>query len=159
MKEAMFNTEVKNSIIWLEEWAYKIADMPRVPGLRFNPEKPCDIVANVDGQFVGIEGKQFKKWTSLGIRHFQESQIENFDKLLAQGKENCYVFLNIRISGDKDAGIKRENRCIIFKWKDLKERFETLGSIYAKDLKELPYIAGKKKMFDLTEFIEEIKSE
>lgn len=157
MKEATFNTEVKRSIIHFGEWAYKISDMPRVAGLRFNPEKPCDIICNIGGKFVAIEGKQFKKWESLGLRHFQDSQIESFNKMLSQGKKHCYVFLNIRISGDKDAGIKRENRCLIFKWEDLKKRFEEGGSIFAKDLKNLSYITGKNKIFDLKRFIEEIK--
>jgi hypothetical protein len=156
IKEAIFNTEVKNSINYFGEWAYKIADMPRVPGLRFNPDKPCDIISNIDGKFVAIEGKQFKKWQSLRLSHFQDSQIENFNQLLSQGKENCYVFLNIRISSDKDAGIKRENRCIIFKWKELKELIKERG-IYAKELKELTYIEGKNKMFDLSEFLLGIK--
>jgi hypothetical protein len=156
MKEAKFNTEVKNSVIASGGWAYKIADMPRIAGLRFNPEKPCDTLASINGKFVAIEGKMFKKWEALGLRHFQDSQIREMDALNENGNDNCFVFLNIRISGDKDAGIKRENRCIIFRWSELRVGLED-RSIFAKELKELPYIAGKKGLFDLSEFIKEVR--
>jgi len=156
MKEANFNTEIVNSIKDAGHWAYKIPDMPRVPGLlRFIPDKPCDIIASVGGRTVAIESKQFKKWQALGMRHLEDSQIKNLDEIVKDGGKG-FIFLNIRIKGDKELGIKRENKCLIFEWNEFK-LLNIVGSIKKLDLLHWAYIEGKLKRFDLSEFLDECK--
>lgn len=138
-------------------WAFKIPDAPITKELlkitRFTAAKPCDIIACVPsfthGQFVAIECKQFKKWKAFSIRDLQDSQIEQMPKIIeADGK--AFVFLNIRIKKPHD------NRLIIFEFNDLLKRLKK-GSIFAKDLKTMPYLKSErfedKTVYDLSEWV------
>lgn len=156
MKEAIFNTELKNSLIEAGATAHKIPDMPtgRGVGMRFNPEKPCDlffIYKRIGGL---IEGKQIKKFEAFGLRNLRPNQIRALDDNAKKGNPG-FVFLNIRVSASE--GVKAENRLIIFEWKKWRKNWE-IESIPATVLKDFPFIQGKHGRFNLTEFLQEVKN-
>lgn len=65
-------------------WAFKIPDAPirRGPGFRgFRGDRPCDLVACVDGRFVGIEVKLLKGYQAFGWRHLRPSQREHLRRI------------------------------------------------------------------------------
>lgn len=69
-------------------WAFKIPDpqIRRGPGFRgFRGDRPCDIVACVDGSFVAIEVKLLKGYQAFGWRHLRESQREHLGRIHAAG--------------------------------------------------------------------------
>lgn len=147
MKESKFITEVVNSLKSQGLWAYKVPDMPASwmggTGLRFVPEKPCDIIAMRGKIGLLIECKQIKKFEAFGMRHMRESQIKNLNEVTDKGGLG-FVFLNIRIASP------RENRLIIFEWQEFRYRTE---SIKGKEIKEFPFIQGFKDEFDLFSFV------
>lgn len=153
MRESKFNTEVVNSLKELGAFAEKIPDMPFAGGLRFNPEKPCDIFGGFMGRFFIGESKQMKKFEALGERHFRPNQIKALDKAISTGNR-AFVFLNVRIKAVKGE-VKHENRMIILDWKVWGGMIKN-GSIKAKQIKELPYIVGHKGLFDLKHFLMEL---
>jgi len=157
MKEIQVATEIKKSIQTLGHWAYKIPDMPSIAltVVRFMPDKPFDIVSFIKGWGVGIEVKLFKKFQAFGIRHLMPSQIQEMDKIVDSLSGQAFVFLNIRISGNKEEKIKRENRLIILNWKVWGSRLKRI-SIKKKELEEFPFVFGKKGLFDLKEFCSSI---
>ena len=56
MKEMHFCTELRKSIEAIGGYAYKIPDMPGGGfATRFNPDKPYDMVASINGKFIAIE--------------------------------------------------------------------------------------------------------
>jgi len=151
MNEKVLNSEIVKTLKWFGAWAYKIPDMPSslMVGGRFNPDKPCDVVASVQGRFVGIEGKMIKEWQGFGSRFLRANQIEALtDQVRSKGQ--AFVFLNVRI------GKPRTNRLIIFNWELWKDVFET-HMIPKKLTPDLPFVEAKKGMFNLTQFCEEIK--
>jgi len=148
MRESIFTTEIVNSFKALDCWAYKIPDFPQsiLTGARFNPEKPFDIVAFIQGSGIAIEGKMFKKFEAFGLRHMRPSQIETFDRLIDKRNAKCFVFLNIR------QATPRINRLIILDWSQWRHRLRK-DSIKKPELMELSYIQGSKKHFDLSHFV------
>lgn len=155
MKEAVFNTEIVNSI--KTHWfVHKLSDSIAVPGVtRFIGEKPCDTIAFIYGRGVGIEGKMLKKWKGISIKLFRENQIEALDEMLmAHGR--AFAFINVRIAANAVTGTKHENRLIIIDWeKWLKRRNKTIP---VKVVRKAPHIKGKKGKFDLSEFFLNIKN-
>lgn len=148
MKEAVFNTEIVRSLKEAGWFAHKLTDMPMVPGLRFQSDKPCDILSVVHGVAVAIESKQFKKFQGFSIRYLRDNQVESLDQIQKSGGRS-YVFLNIRIPNIKGVQ-KRENRCYIIDWEAWDKQ-----PIPVKDIREnLPYVCGKNGLFDLTIFID-----
>jgi hypothetical protein len=148
MKEAIFNTEIVRSVNGMDGWAYKIPDMPHFAGslFRFDKEKPFDIVACLfGGEFIAIEGKQMKKYQAFGHRHMRDCQIKALDVIGRLGGA-AYVFLNIR---QKTPYI---NRLIVFEWPD-----PILGtptkSYKKKELLAMPYVTGKKGLFNLNDIL------
>ena len=149
MRESVFNGEVVRSLRAQGAWAHKIPDLPQsmISGMRFNPEKPFDIVAFIRGKGVAIEGKQLKKYEAFGERHMRPAQITELNKIVDSASGRAFVFLNIR-RGEAP----RMNRLIVFVWERLRERFKE-GSIKKTELESLPYIEGKKGEFDLSDFM------
>lgn len=158
MREKVFNTEIKNSLLALGHWAHKIGDQPigkqedggqSHDGFRFNIKKPFDIIAIVHGRGVAIEGKMVRHFQAFGQRDIRDIQKENLDKALAAGGR-AFVFLNIRgvIAG------RRENRCIIFDW----EEFRNIQTIPKRELEQCPFIPGHSGLFDLSLFCENIRA-
>lgn len=156
MKEAIFLTEIVNSFKDHDCYAFKIPDMPTSMMFRFNPDKACDIVVGYGRGFLGVEGKMSKKFEAFGMRHVRESQQGHLDDMVRTNNE-AYIFLNVRISGDKTKGVKRENRLIMFPWAEFKIHEEEFGSYKQKEIMAMPYVKGSKKRFDLTEFLKALK--
>lgn len=158
MRESNFNTEIVRSLKALKIWSYKIADSPTswtMKATRFTPDKPCDIIACVDGRFVAIESKQIKKFEAFGMRHLRDVQIANLDHVERCGGRS-FVFLNIRIKAVKGK-TKHENRLIIFPWDEFKALCME-GSIGKGALETMDFLQGKtvdqKVLFDLREWAE-----
>lgn len=148
MREATFNTELVRSLKFWGAWAYKIPDIPtsRLVGMRYTPDKPCDVIGAYSNYFFAIESKQMKKFEAFGMRFIRESQAKELNLMTSKGNQ-AFIFLNIRIKAIK-GGAKRENRLIIFKWTDFRDRTK---SYTAKELKTLPYVGYqsiKKNKFD-----------
>jgi len=154
VKEGQFLTEVKHSFNDVGCYAYKIPDMPSgfVTGFRFNPDKPYDMVVGLKGDFAAIEGKLLKKFEAFGMRHIRDCQIKGLDEVVSTGNR-AYIFLNIRVSGDKEKRIKRANRLLVWEWENFKERCKD-GTIKKKELEAWPHIVGSKKRFDVLGAIE-----
>lgn len=148
MREAKFNTEIVNSLKEQGAWAEKIPDVPRGMGLRFLPEKPCDIIGGFKGTFFMIESKQMKKFEAFGARHFRDNQLDALDRAV-QTLNPAYAFLNVRIASP------RTNRLIILDWITWGHRLRQ-NSIKAEEIKKLPFIQGHKERFDLTKFLEHL---
>jgi penicillin-binding protein-related factor A (putative recombinase) len=157
MREAQFNTELVNSLKYWGAWAHKIPDLPAsmAAGLRFTPDKPCDVVGGY-GKFFAIESKQIKKFEAFGMRFLRDSQIKELNSIIERGNR-AFIFLNIRIKAVKGK-VKRENRLVIFDWKEFRELKETIKKA---DVEKLPYITYqtvKKNEFDKdTEIIYNLK--
>jgi hypothetical protein len=147
MKEAKFNTEIVNSLKDCGAWAYKIPDMPSslMVGGRFNPDKPCDIIACVRSRFVGIEGKMLRDYKAISLSLFRDNQVQSLDAMV-EASGLAFAFINIRITESP-----RVNKLIIInwsKWRDtLKER-----TVPKRTVMTLPYIQGTKGRFDLSDF-------
>jgi len=154
-KETKFLTELKHSFNEQGCKAIKIGDTPMAGGLRFTTEKEFDMCVNINGLFVGIEGKHLSSFKAFGIREMRDHQIEHLNHV-EETNGLAFVFLNVRQKGDKDKGLKYENRLLIFPWHKLKERWEG-GSIGKAELLELTYVRGFKQRFDLSYFIEQVK--
>ena len=77
MKESLVCTRVVNSIKEQGHWAFKIPDMPHIPGAKFNRNKGVDIVAGVEGRFVAIEVK---------IKDYLPRTIDSFLNLFTPGQ-------------------------------------------------------------------------
>ena len=123
-------------------------------GLRYVPEKPCDVLGAYRGRFFAIESKQMKKFEAFGMRHMRPAQIKHLNEITKTGSK-AFVFLNVRIPAIKKIKQKRENRLIIFEWR----HFQGLGevSLKKKDIETLPYVSyqtvDKKIMYDLKHFL------
>jgi penicillin-binding protein-related factor A (putative recombinase) len=158
MKESKFNAELINSLDHWGAYAYKIVDLPAsmTMGLRYVPEKPCDIIGGYHGKFFGIESKQIKKFEAFGVRHLRDGQIKHLTEMVKRGNR-AFVFLNIRIAPVKGK-TKRENRLVIFDWAEFSKRTESLKQ---KEVMALPYVSYqsvKKKPTDESgEIIYDIK--
>jgi hypothetical protein len=110
---------------------------------RFVPEKPCDILACVNGHMVAVEGKQMKKWQGFSIRFLRDNQIVALDSIVKAGGR-AYVFVNVRVPPEKGVS-KRENRLIVINWSTWDREL-----IPVKAMREMPYIEGKLGLFDLS---------
>lgn len=149
MRESIFNTEIVNSLKATGAFAHKIADLPasKSRGLIFTPTKPFDIFGCYKGVFFAVESKQFKEWKGFGISALRDNQIEALDNVVKTGGK-AFVFINIRI-------VRTENRLIAFDWALWGEVVKA-QAIGVKDMRTMPYIQGRKDLFDLAEFMEEL---
>jgi hypothetical protein len=169
VRESLFNTEIVNSLKAADYFAYKIPDTPAsmVRGLRYTPEKPCDIIASVNGRFTAIESKQIKKIQCFSIKEFRDIQIESLDKVVKDGGR-AWAFINLRVPTDKE--FKRLNLLVGLDWRvwgvKLKDGFKfdakflremirayNSNSFYTKTLGDLAYniniSVGHKGLYDV----------
>lgn len=136
MNEAKFNHEVIKSLRRAGAFAHKLADMPKGAGAfsRFNPPKPCDIIAGYKGLFIGIESKQLKKWEGFSIKKLRPNQIEALDEMIA-ARCAAFVFVNVRITE------KRVNILIPLNWKIWGDQLKC-ATIKKEQLKGLAFDKG-----------------
>jgi Holliday junction resolvase len=155
MKEKHFVVELKNSLK-NHGFFFKIPDIPAsMTMMRFMPDKPFDVIAVVKGIPIAIEAKMIKDHKSFGAKDLRETQVSGLTEFKNAGGRS-FVFLNIRRPADKDKGVKRLNRLLIFEAGWLIDR----GQIYKKELIEIDEkfgIEGKKKTFDLDNWVQWMK--
>lgn len=159
MREATFNTEIMNSLKELDMWAYKIPDFPMswvMRKTRFTPEKPCDIVTMYRGRIILLELKQMKKWQAFGGQ-IRDSQKKHMDMVVRKGGR-AYVFLNVRIKADKEKNQEYVNRLLFFDWKEWSPIFER-GNLFAKELRTMPGLVGKNKLWPLAAWVALMETE
>lgn len=72
---------------------YKITDIPRAMGLRFQHERPYDAFLLQDGVFKAIEYKVLKHKTIKISRDLKKHQIENLNAVVKNGGEAYIIFL------------------------------------------------------------------
>ena len=159
MKEAIFCTELKNSLNQAGCFAYKVPDNPVFKEMktRFHSKKPFDMIVNIAGKYVAIECKMSKKVEGLSTRKVEDHQVTALDRAIETGGFS-YVFWNIRVKADKYKGIDYINKCIVLPWKEFKE----IGLIPVKDVREkyIPEgIQGKNSLFDVGSFIETVRGQ
>ncbi len=165
VKEAVFTTELKNSLIRHGAFAHKIADMPHFSGskFRFDLRKPFDLFASYKGHPIAIENKMVKAG-SFFFKSIQPHQMDALERF--QGKRSygqSFIGINVR---------KRKiNRCIIIPFETIK-RFirKGLEKLTWEELQNLPYCekvsvmhespSGKSNYrieYNLTEFLKYFK--
>lgn len=154
MKESIFQGEVVASFKDADGWARKIPDFPigrqhkgKSAHIRFNVDKPFDIFAFYKGIGFAIECKQIKKFRSLKIDDFRDSQIEALSEIADTQSALPYVFLNVRMK------TPYENRLIIIHWTLLRDAF-LKGPVSMDMLKKAPFYEGKKGLFPLKSFLQ-----
>lgn len=149
MKEAVFTTEVKNSLEALGCWAHKLTDAVRGPTTRFIPPKPFDLIGSYKGIPFAIETKQMKKWEPFGKADFQPSQLKELTRFQKRGQGRSFVMLNVREP-------RKENLCIIFEWwafeRDLKSD-KPLSVAQLKEIAKHHGLVAKKGVFDFEYFL------
>lgn len=150
MKEKVFTTEVVRSLENEGHYAYKIPDSPASQGMNmgFLFAKPCDIVAGVYGEFVGIETKIMNKFEAFSLNHMRPSQIKHLTMMIEAGSK-AFVFLNVRISSPFPS--KRVNRLIVFEWSALHERLK-ISSIKKNELIAHAHTGKENGFFDFSLF-------
>ena len=91
MDEGRFMTEVRKSFEEQNSFAYKIPDSANMRG-KFTVSKPFDMVAEVEGSFIAIEGKvqlNGNAWSCKTLRDTQKLGLAKVEKYNNRG----YVFL------------------------------------------------------------------
>jgi len=157
MRESHFNSELTKSLAHWGAWSYKIQDLPAsmTMGLRYTPDKPCDILGTYRSKFFAIESKQIKSFEAFGMRHMRPAQIKHLTEIVKTGSR-AFVFLNIRIPAIKGKQ-KRENRLIIFDWAEF-SKLE--ASIKQKEIKDHPFISNQNVdgniIYDIKPFLESL---
>lgn len=163
-KETVFNNEIINSFNALGIAAMKIPDSPAMTGCpafntcknpmkpkfqmgaRFTPTKKYDIVADVDGEYVAIESKYLNKYKSLSLEMFRKrnkkKELINCQVTNLLKHKRCYIFVNIFNPLEMNRLIYIERPRI--------ERLLEGESIKKDELESLPYINGRKYLYDLT---------
>jgi len=152
-KEKEFLTIIKKSFNEQGAWAIKIPDTPPAAGLRFTVKKELDMIVNINGVHVAIEGKYQNGMKAFSKKALADHQIESLDKQIANNGY-AYVFLNVRQPAIKGKQ-KRMNRCYVFMWEWLKHHFEHNKSVSKAKLEEFEYIEKKNGRFDLTSIIKQ----
>lgn len=115
IKEVTGNTEAVRSLKHYGYGAYKIAD---VRGSRFMENKPCDIIASSPkGRSIYIEGKMSKKWEGFSSKKLRPHQVIELTNNCFKRKGRSFVFLYVRIKADKNKGIERVCKLVVFDWK------------------------------------------
>lgn len=135
-REQAFLTALKKSFQNQGAFFYKIPDMPHVPGLRFDMEKPFDAFAVHGTRRMAIEAKSLKGMQAFGLRHMRYCQEVGLDAFIEAGGES-WVFVD---TGD---------RAIPLKWSWLRQRFAKEGSLKKAELSAMPFIPRVKGRYDL----------
>ena len=155
MKESIFQTEVKYSIIEQGGWCEKFPDMPKFPGQsRFIPTKPFDLIGIWDSIPFAIECKMSTTYKAFAQTEMRNKQSESLDKFQEAGGYS-FIFLNVR----SNRKIKPyRNNLIILPWTSLKEMWK-LGSIKKPNLMEMDVVKGKLKRFNMDTLYHLLSSE
>ena len=153
-KESTFLTELGHSFREQDPscWFYKIPDAPSAS--RFMEKRPFDAILTIGAIPVAIEAKALPTFQAINYNILEEHQKIELKKFCAYKGRHAYVFVNIRQKANVFEGTAHMNRIYIFEVNFL----ESKGSILQKDLEHYPYIEGKKKRFDLTNFVQIIKT-
>jgi hypothetical protein len=148
MRESLFNTEITNSLKANGWFAYKIPDTPTsmLVGLRYTPEKPCDIIASINGRFTAIECKQIKSIKCFSIKDFRDVQIESLDKVVSDGGR-AWAFINLRVQKDKEFG--RQNLLIGLDWRVWGFKLQSGFKFDAKLLRRLLHAYESNTLCDM----------
>jgi len=91
MKERQFAYEIGESMRELGFY-YKISDIPKAMGLRFQHERPLDAFLLQDGMFKAIEYKVLKHKTIKLSRDLKQHQIKNLNEVVKNGGEAYIIF-------------------------------------------------------------------
>lgn len=94
MKESEVCTRIVNGFLEAGHEAFKIPDMPRTPGTKFNRSKGYDIVAAVRGFALQIEVKKGPcvPKSKQALRNIlTDSQLKRFDRVTDAENAACFV--------------------------------------------------------------------
>lgn len=147
MTEKEVCTKIVNTFLSYGHEAFKIPDMPRTPGTKFNRPKGYDISASVRYNAILIEAKLRKtkalpKSLSTFRNQFTPHQLTRFDRVTKAGNAHCYAFVVCYHSSPIYS--ERLHNLYIIDWID----------IAYKKYKHLKYepLKTKKGLYDLEDF-------
>lgn len=144
-REKVFLTQLRDSFRNFGAFFYKIPDTGGSE-VRFQIKKPFDAFVVLRGTPIAIEAKFQREYKAFGIKQLKDHQIEALEEFSRHGES--YVMLNIKHQGDREKGLKRMNRLLIFYWEYFKQK-ET----YKKaELLECFYVEAKGGVFDLSKW-------
>jgi len=141
MNESQFLTEIRHSFEDMGSFAYKIPDSANMRG-KFTLAKPFDMVAEVNGQLIAIEGKVQLNGRAWSIRTVRDTQKLGLSKVESFGNP-AFIFLCWK----KERGFYE---LIIIPFHYIKMQF----SFSKKDLINWPFKVvrdNKKCRYNLTE--------
>lgn len=147
MDEGKFLTEIRHSFEKLGSFAYKIPDSANMRG-KFSLAKPFDMVAEIEGSFIAIEGKvrlDGQAWPASSLRDTQKLGLAKVEKF----KNRSYVFLCWREQRGK-------YYLVVIPFRSIKGK----RSFLQAELKRWPYKIernNKTGEYDLTEFFKWFK--
>lgn len=135
-REQVFATNLRHELeTRLGAWVYKVPDMPRFHGARFNPMKPVDLLGVMPGgRMLAIECKQQRGFASIKKDLLRESQIVTLDAVEDRGG---LAYLAVHVC-NRRRGHARISRLYVFRWSALRGRL-ALGAISPAELRSLPY--------------------
>lgn len=91
MDEGRFLTEIRKSFEDQGSFAYKIPDSANMKG-KFTLSKPFDMVAEIEGSFIGIEGKVQLNGNGWSCKTLRDTQKLGLAKVERFGNRS-YVFI------------------------------------------------------------------
>jgi len=129
VKESTGNTETMRSLKHYGFGAHKLSD---VRGSRFVENKPCDIIAqSPKGRYIAIEGKMMTKLSNFNEAWLRPNQVIALNDCLRR-KGRAFVFLYVRVRGDRENGTKAIVKLCVLDWKIHREALKGKG--YGVDL-------------------------
>lgn len=129
VKESIANTEVVRSLKHYGFSAHKLSD---VMGSRFTSSKPCDIIAqSPKGRYIAIEGKMMTKLSNFNEAWLRPNQVIALDACVRL-KGRAFVFLYVRVRGDREKGTSGICKLVVLDWKIHREALKGKG--YGVDL-------------------------
>lgn len=98
MTEATVCTRLVNTFLDAGHEAFKIPDMPKTAGTKYNRVKGYDISASIRKDAILIEAKVYKarqlpKRVDTLKKLFTDGQINRFDRVTANGNAHCFGFI------------------------------------------------------------------
>ena len=122
MNEKEVCTRIVNTFLDAGHEAFKIPDMPRTAGTKFNRVKGYDISASINYKAILIEAKIRKanslpKTLSTFRKQFTPHQLKRFDRVTINNNAYCYAFVVLFKSSPIPA--KRLHELYIVPWSDI----------------------------------------
>jgi len=145
MKESIVCTRIVNGFLEAGHEAFKIPDMPRTAGTKFNRKKGYDITAAINREAICIEVKinpSLPKKLSSFLKLFTPAQIERFDRVTKNNSAYCYGFLCV-FKNNRKASLRR-HELYIFDWTQI------MRSNYLPQYKKP--VKCYKERYDLSQF-------